>query len=183
MSGIAPLATVVRSDSKLRTVSELVEASKSTNINYASGGNGIVNHLAMKLRKKTTGARMTHIPYKGSAPAMTDLLGGGVDVMFETLPPTLPHIKSGRLRALAVSSASRVSLLPEIPTVAETYPGFEAVPWNLFCVPRGTPHHIIDRLAQKLVDLDTTPAKTRAWVLSEYAKFGKVIQDTGVRIE
>jgi tripartite-type tricarboxylate transporter receptor subunit TctC len=204
MTGIAPLVLLVRSDSKFKSVRDLVEASKgSDNINYGSGGNGVVNHLAMELLKKTTGAKLTHIAYKGSAPSLQDLLGGQIQVMFETIPPSLPHIRSGKLRAIAVSSSSRIPLLQDVPTVAETYPAFDAaVAWTAMSVPKGVPRPIVAKLAGQMFESMNKPAvkekleslgsffepgmneaKTKAWVVAEHAKFRKIIQDAGIKLE
>jgi tripartite-type tricarboxylate transporter receptor subunit TctC len=200
--GRSPLVLVVRSDSKVTNLKELLERSKTQALNYGSGGNGVVNHLAMELVKKTSGAQLTHVPYKGSAPALNDLLGGAIDVMFDTSTVTLPLIKTGRLRPLAVTSATRMEQLPDVPAMAESLPGYEAVTWGMFTVPRGTPRPIVDRLAEKMVEImrnpvvseklavlgtfvtpDSTPAQARAWAVAEHAKWGRIIQDAGVKID
>lgn len=204
MTGIAPLVLLVRSDSKFKSIKDLVEASRATSdINYGSGGNGVVNHLAMELLKKTTGAKLTHVAYKGSAPSLQDLLGGQIQTMFETIPPTLPHIRSGRLRALAVSSSARIPLLQDVPTVAEIYPDFgAAVAWTAISVPKGTPQPIVSRLSAQLFETMHKPAikekleslgsffepgmneaRTKTWVVAEHAKFRKIIQDAGIKLE
>lgn len=204
MTGVAPLVLLVRSDYKYKTLTSLIQAAKGgATINYASGGTGVVNHLAMELLKKATGARMTHIPYRGSGPALTDLLGGQVDCMFETLPPTLPLIRSGKLLPLAVSSLKSVSILPDVPAVEDTYQGFgSCVPWTIVSVPAGTPETIVSKLAKEVFEVMKDPQikakfeslgsffdpsmdqeKTKAWVFSEYAKFGKIIKDGNIKMD
>ena len=111
-------------------------------LNYATPGTGGTNHLATELFILLSGTKMTHIPYKGSGPALNDLLGGQVQLFFGTLS-TLPHVRSGILRAIAVSTAKRIAVLPDVPTVGETVPGYEAVGWWGFCGPKGVPKDIV----------------------------------------
>ena len=124
------------------SVKELIGYAKAQprKLNYASVGEGTPNHLAMELFKTMTGTDIVHVPYKGAAPAVTDLVGGHVQLMFNPMPPLLPHVKSGRLRALAVGSTQRSSALPDIPTVAEAgVPGYEYVTWYSIVAPAKTP--------------------------------------------
>ena len=116
-------------------------------VNYASGGSGVTNHLVMEMFRGAAGVDMTHIPYKGGPPALTDLIGGQVNVMFETSVAVLPFVKQGKLRALAVSSSKRLTAAPDIPTVAELgYPGFSGVPWVAIMAPANTPAPIVAKL-------------------------------------
>ncbi len=119
-------------------------------VNVASSGNGTSIHLSGELFKMMTGTKMTHVPYKGSAPMLTDLLGGQVQVTFDNLPSSISHIKAGKLRALAVTTAQRSEELPDVPTVAETVPGYEASAFFGFGVPRGTPKEIIELLNKEV---------------------------------
>jgi len=119
-------------------------------MNVASSGNGTSIHLSGELFKMMTGTKMTHVPYKGSAPMLTDLLGGQVQVTFDNLPSSIGHIKAGKLRALAVTTAQRSEELPDVPTVAETVPGYEASAFFGFGVPRGTPKEIIELLNKEV---------------------------------
>lgn len=145
--GWSPLLLVVPADSPYRTVADIVNASKAgTQLFYGSGGNGVTNHLAMEMLKRMSGAAFTHVPYKGAAPALTDLLSNNIQLMFETATPTIPMITAGKLRALAISTPKRYPELPGVPTVSETYAGYEAVPWAGFCVPAGVPDPVKARL-------------------------------------
>ena len=119
-------------------------------VNVASSGNGTSIHLSGELFKMMTGTKMTHVPYKGSAPMLTDLLGGQVQVTFDNLPSSIGHIKAGKLRALAVTTAQRSDELPDVPTVAETVPGYEASAFFGFGVPKGTPKEIVDLLNKEI---------------------------------
>jgi tripartite-type tricarboxylate transporter receptor subunit TctC len=149
VAGAAPNLLVVRADSPYRTLKDLVAAAKAQpgKLNYASAGAGTSLHLAMEYFKSVTGTNMTHIPYKGSSPMITDLLGGQIDVMFDNFPNAQPHVKAGTMRALAITSAQRSASLPGVPTVAEQgYPGFEVSPWYGFAAPAGTPRPILEKL-------------------------------------
>ena len=146
---IVPLILVVNPNFPASSVKELVTMAKAKpkDVNYASGGSGVTNHLVMEMFRGAAGIDMTHIPYKGGPPAVTDLIGGQVNVMFETTVAVLPFVKQGKLRALAVSSAKRISSAPEIPTVAELgYPGFSGVPWVAIMAPANTPAPIVAKL-------------------------------------
>src|SRR5438034_5972010 len=137
-----PNVLVVNPSLPVHSVQELIAYAKANpgKLNFASSGSGTSIHLSGELFKVMTGVQMTHVPYKGSAPALQDLLGGQVQLMFDNLPPSLPQIKAGRLRALAVTSATRAPALPDVPTVAEAgLPGFEASSWFGVLAPAGTP--------------------------------------------
>jgi tripartite-type tricarboxylate transporter receptor subunit TctC len=163
-------------------------------VNVASSGNGTSIHLSGELFKMMTGTKMTHVPYKGSAPMLTDLLGGQVQVTFDNLPSSIGHIKAGKLRALAVTTAQRSDELPDVPTVAETVPGYEASAFFGFGVPTGTPKEIVEILNKeinlalqdpamiaKLKELGGTPIPGTAeafgkLVADETAKWEKVVR-------
>jgi tripartite-type tricarboxylate transporter receptor subunit TctC len=159
-------------------------------VNVASSGNGTSIHLSGELFKMMTGTKMTHVPYKGSAPMLTDLLGGQVQVTFDNMPSSIGHIKAGKLRALAVTTATRAEELPDVPTVSETVPGYEASAFFGFGVPHGTPKEIVDLLNKeinlalkdpgmiaKLKDLGGTPIPGSA------ADFGKIVADETAKWE
>lgn len=149
VAGAAPNLLVVRADSPFRTLKDLVTAAKAQpgRLNYASAGAGTSLHLAMEYFKAVTGTSITHIPYRGSSPMVTDLLGGQIDVMFDNFPNAQPHVKAGKMRALAITSVRRNPALPDVPTVAEQgYPGFEVSPWYGFMAPAGTPRFILEKL-------------------------------------
>lgn len=167
-------------------------------ITYASGGTGAATHLAGELLASMGGVKMTHVPYKGAGPATIDLLGGRVSCMFGTILPTLPHIKSGKLRAIGISSLKRSSALPDVPAIAETLPGFEATSFYGIAVPAGTPKAVIAKLNAEIVRIVTapdmreklheqgaeavgdTPAEFAAFFRKQMAKWAKVIKDAGI---
>ena len=198
--GIVPLVLVTHPQSPYKNVQELVAAAKAKPgaINYASSGIGITNHLVMAMFTATAHVDMTHVPYKGGPPALTDLMGGQVQAMFETSVATLPFVKQGRLKALAVSSAERLPAAPEIPTVAEQgYPGFVGVPWVCLMAPAGTPPAIVQKLNVKINEILQSPAvKEQMAVMgvlpmimttdqfntfwrAEITKWGKAVKDSG----
>ncbi|MDB5858158.1 MAG: transporter substrate-binding protein [Ramlibacter sp.] len=156
-----PNVLAVASASPVRTLQEFVELARSKpgRLSYSSGGNGSAAHMAFEALKLRTKITTVHIPYRGTAPAVTDLLGGQVDITFTGVTVLLPHIRSGRLRALAVSSAQRIPSLPDVPTVAESgYPGFEADQWYGLVAPAGTPAARIQKLNAELNRVLATPA-------------------------
>ena len=197
-----PLFLVANPGFPPNSVKELVAHAKANagKISYASGGNGVTNHLAMELFKSTAGVDMVHVPYKGGPPALTDLIAGQVSVMFETGPGALPHVKSGKLKALAVGGLNRSTAAPELPTVAESgYPGFDAVAWIALVAPAGTPPAIINRLHAEIVKMlnlpetkerflalgaepvGNKPEEFAAYLKSEIAKWGKVVKESGAK--
>jgi tripartite-type tricarboxylate transporter receptor subunit TctC len=190
------------------SVSELVSLAKSNpgKLNYASQGSGATSHLTAELFKSMAGGiegplRITHVPYKGSAPALADLLGGQVDMMFDNLGVSLPHVKSGKLRALAVASTRRFRSLPDVPALAETLPGFESVAWFGIVGPPKTSSAIAEKVAagvsealrnpdvlRRLSELSAdplgmTPAETAAFMKQETERWGGVIRSAGVKLE
>jgi tripartite-type tricarboxylate transporter receptor subunit TctC len=154
VAGIARVPNVmeVNPEVPVKTVQEFIDYAKKNpgKLNMASSGNGSSIHLSGELFKAMTGVDMVHVPYKGSAPAITDLAGGQVQVMFDNLPSSISFIKAGRLRALGVTSAQAVPVLPGVPTVAETVPGFEASSWFGVAAPKGTPNEIVDKLNREI---------------------------------
>ncbi len=199
-----PFFIVVSPAFPANTVKELVAYLKANpgKVNFGSAGNGASNHLSTELFMSVTGVSMVHVPYKGSPPAVTDLLGGQIGLMFETGPLVLPHVKNGRLKAIAVGSAQRSSAAPELVTVAESgYPGFETVGWAGLLAPTGTPKEIVTRLNVEVVRilgqaelkerfvslgaelLSSSPEEFGAYIRSETAKWGKVIKDSGVKAD
>jgi tripartite-type tricarboxylate transporter receptor subunit TctC len=187
-----------------RTVKEFIALAKARpgQLNFASSGAGTTLHMSGELFKMMTGTDIVHVPYKGSAPALTDLMAGHVSVMWDNLPASWPYIKSGRLRAIAITSASRYPGLPELPTVSESgVPGYEASAWFGVVVPAATPREIIVRLNSEIIravnlpDMKErfaqqgaipapgTPEDFAAWIRSEIAKWGKVVKVSGARVE
>ena len=187
----------------VKTVAEFIAYVKANpgKINWASSGNGTSVHLSGELFKIMTGVELTHVPYRGSAPALTDMISGTVHVMFDNMPSSLPHIQAGKLRALAVTTAKRSDALPDIPTVGETVPGYEASAFFGMGVPKGTPAEIIDKLNKeintalgdaamkaKLAELGGmlipgSPAEFGHVVSEETDKWAKVIKAGGVTLE
>ena len=194
---------VVSPDVPSRSVPELIAYIKANpgKISYGSGGVGTTSHLAGELFKSLAKVDMTHIPYKGNAPAITDLIGGQTQVMFATMPTVLPYVKTGKLRALAVIGGTRSPSLPDVPTVSETLPGFDVSNWIGIFAPNGTPPSIISKLNTEIVKvmqqpnvqkrLDTEGAKFKvmtpeafgAFQKSEAQKWAKTIRDSGLKPE
>jgi tripartite-type tricarboxylate transporter receptor subunit TctC len=186
-----------------KTVAEFIVYAKGNpgKINMASSGVGTSVHLSGALFMMMTGVQLVHVPYRGAAPALTDMLGGQVQVMFDNLPSSIGHIQGGRLRALAVTTATRAKALPDVPTVAETVPGYEASAFFGMAVPKGTPREIIDKLNRtinqaladpamqaKLAELggtniSGTPEDFGKIVVEETDKWAKVVKATGATAE
>ena len=185
----------------VKTVTEFITYAKANpgKLNMASSGNGSTIHVSGELFKMMTGVAMTHIPYKGAAPALTDMVGGQVQVMFDNIPTSIEYIKSGRLRALAVTTAARSAVLPDLPTVGDYLPGYEASSWYGLGAPKGTPVEIIDKLNKEvnaiLGDAKTkarfaeisatvmigTPADFGKHLADETEKWGKVVRFAGAK--
>jgi tripartite-type tricarboxylate transporter receptor subunit TctC len=198
-----PNVMEVNPDVPVKTVAEFIAYVKANpdKINIASSGNGTSIHLSGELFKMMTGLKITHIPYKGSAPMLTDLLGGQVQVTFDNLPSSIAHIRAGKLRALAVTTAQRSPELPDVPTVAETVPGYEASAFFGFGVTHGAPKEVVDLLNKainealknpgiqaKLKDLGGipvpgSPADFGKFLANETAKWEKVVHAANLSIE
>jgi len=185
-----------------RTVKEFVALARSRpgKLTYASSGNGSPNHLGMELFKQAAGLEMVHIPYKGVAPARTDLFGGHVDSIFDTLRAVLPYQEAGRIRVLAVGSARRSSIAPDLPTIGESgWKGIEVLTWHALLAPAGTPPEIVNRLQTEIrrglmaqkdkfakdgVDVVAgSPAELEAFMRGDMAKWQKVIQTANIRLD
>jgi tripartite-type tricarboxylate transporter receptor subunit TctC len=199
--GTAPSVLVVHPSVPARSLSELIKMIKDAgNYQYGSPGAGTVNHLTTELFAHTAGLRMTHIPYKGSGPALNDLIGGHIPMMFVPIPAAHGNVAAGKLRALAVTSAQRSSLMPEVPTIAESgIPGFDVVLRYGFVAPAGTPRPIIDKLNRELRSalassevikrlafdgaepLSSTPEEYAADIDREETKWSKVVKAIGLR--
>ncbi len=204
MVASAPLALVVSVNSPLRTLADLVAAAKARpdQINFATSGNGTVAHLATELFKKEAGIKLTHIPYKGAAQGLNDVIGGQVEVYVSSIPTLIGHIKNGKLRALAVTSLKRVDDLPQVPTIAESgYKGFEAVTWFGVLGPANLPKDITARLnaeinkalqtpelKKKLGDqgadvAGSTPEQFGKLVRDDMVRWGVVVRESGAKID
>ena len=148
----APNVMVINPSVPATTVAEFIAYAKPNpgKINMGSSGVGTSIHVSGELFKMMTGVQMQHVPYRGSAPMLTDLIGGQVQVAFDNLQPSLPHVKSGKLRGLAVTTTTRSDALPDLPPIADTVPGYEASTWNGVSAPKGTPPEIVDRLNREI---------------------------------
>ena len=187
----------------VKTVAEFIEYAKTNpgKINMASSGSGTSIHLSGELFKAMTGVNIVHVPYRGSAPALTDLLGGQVQVMFDNMPSSVAHIKAGSLRPLAVTTEKRNEQLPDVPTVGETVPGYEASAWFGIGVPKGTPKEIIEKLNKAVQEafedpkvkarlmelggtvLPGTPEDFGKIIAAETEKWKKVVEFSGATVE
>ncbi|MBW8719822.1 tripartite tricarboxylate transporter substrate binding protein [Variovorax paradoxus] len=200
---VVPNVLVVHPSVPAKNLAELVALAKKEpgKLNYASLGNGTAAHLGMEMLKSEAGVDITHVPYKGSAPAVSDLLAGQVQMMVDGLPSALPHVKAGKLRAIALTSLHRAPSLPGLPTIAETYPGFYADAWSGLFAPRGTPQPVVDKLSaevqrilklpdvrEKLTALGAEPvgstqAEFTAHVKREIDKWAKVVRTSGAKVD
>ena len=199
-----PLILVVSAGSPYKSLKELVEAAKANpgKVNMASSSNGTIGHIGGELFQRRAGIKMTHIPYKGAGPAVTDLMGGSVDCFFGNTQAVGGLVTGGRLRALAVTSPKRLANFPDVPTVAELgYPGFEAATWSGLVAPAGTPPEIVARLnaeankalgnkemKQKLYEdgstpLGGTPAQFAEFIRAEHAKWGAAVREAGIKLD
>ncbi|MBN9580411.1 MAG: tripartite tricarboxylate transporter substrate binding protein [Afipia sp.] len=205
VAGIArvPNVMIVPKDFPAKTVAEFIAYAKANpgKVNMASSGNGTSIHLSGELFKAMTGVEMQHVPYRGSAPAITDMLGGRVQVMFDNLPSAISHIRAGTLRALAVTTTARSAELPDVPTVGDTVKGYEASAWFGMGAPAKTPRPIIDKLNKEVnailaepamkakiaelggVTLIGTPEDFGKIIASETEKWAKVVKFAGARVE
>ncbi len=199
-----PNVLVVHPSVKANSVKELVALAKSKpgQLTFASGGNGTTHHLCGELFDRMAGISMLHVPYKGNAPAMTDLLGGQVLVMFDNISNSLPQIRARKLRALAVTGAKRSPALPDVPTLAESgFPGYDVTSWFGLFAPASTPTNVIEKLNAEVIKAlrDTsirerlaqdgieaggdTPAHFKAFVDAELVRWATIVKDSGARVD
>ncbi|HEY2337855.1 MAG TPA: tripartite tricarboxylate transporter substrate binding protein [Burkholderiales bacterium] len=204
LAGVTPNLLVANVNAPVNSVKELIAYAKANpgKLNYASTGNGTSNHLSFELFKAMTGTQVTHVAYKGSAPAVTDLIAGQVELMFDNTPNVLPHVRSGKLKALAVSSKTRSALAPEIPTVDEAgVPGYDVGVWFGVLTVAGTPPDVVRRLNQEMVKILTsaevkerfgkigvevvagTPEHFSGFLKSEVDRWARVIREAGIRAD
>ena len=204
LAASTPNLLVVNPKLRINSVQELIALARSKpgKLNYASAGNGSSNHLCMELFKSLTGVDIVHIPYKGSAPAVTDLIGGQVDAMFDNVPNVLAQVKAGKLRGLAVSSRERSPFVKDLPTVAQSgVAGFDVSVWFGVVAPAGTPQAVIAKLnaqlngilrfdeirhafnSQGVEPAGGTPQEFSAFLMSQSIKWSKVVKDSGAKAE
>ena len=200
--GRQPNMVVVHPGVKAKTVKELLDLARSSpgGVNYGSGGIGTASHLATELLQLSTGTRMNHVPYKGLGPALVDLVGGRTDFIISTMASALPQLKSGKLRALATTTAKRSPFFPDVPTMMEAgVAGYDFTTWYALVVPAGTPKPVMSRLNAELAKIaadatvreqfarqgletaHTSIENSRAYLASEVAKWGKVIKASGAK--
>jgi tripartite-type tricarboxylate transporter receptor subunit TctC len=201
---IAPLLAVAHPEAPFKSLPELITQAKAQpgKINFASSGPGTAQHMAAELLKAQAGIDLQHIPYKGSGPAMTDLLAGQVPLMFDSVTSALTHVRAGKLRALAVTTTARVPQLPEVPTIAESgVPGFQAVGWSGIVLPASTPAALVARIStdiqailrepafrDKVIERGsipdpTTPAAFSEFIQSEIEKWARVAKTANVKLD
>jgi tripartite-type tricarboxylate transporter receptor subunit TctC len=200
----APLVLVVHPGTAIRSVGDIVAMARARpgGLNYASSGNGTGSHLSGELLQALAGIRLTHVPYKGTSPAITDVIGGQVPMMFSVIPTALPQIRAGRLRAIAMTGAQRMPQMPEVPTVAESgLPEFESTLAYGILAPRGTPAAVLEEIRAQIarvaatreyreriefegaVPLQGTPAEFAALIRAQAEKWGKLIRASGIKPE
>lgn len=198
------LVAVTRPTFGANTIQDLVETIRKNpgKVTFGSAGNGTTSHLAGVMFGQQLGLNMVHVPYRGGAPAMTDLIGGQIDMMIEISASSMPQVKGGRIKGLAVSTAERMEAAPELPTLSETVaPGFVVTAWDALMVPVGTPQHVIDRLsaatqkalarpdlkekltARGVMPSYLPPAETAKFIASEHKRWGDAVRASGARVE
>jgi len=203
LTTIVPQVVVVNQDVPVKTIPELIAYTKANpgKVSFGSAGQGASNHLSGELLNAMGGIKRQHVPYKGDAPSIVDLIGGQIQLALPTTVAGLPHVRSGKLRAIGVTSKKRLDSLPDVAAVAETLPGYEAVSWGGVMVPAGTPKEIVNRLnveinkilkmpdvAAKLENLGaiivgSTPEEFDKYVKDEIAKWGKVARDNNIALD
>ncbi len=203
MVGSSPNILVVNPSLPVNSVKDLIALAraKTGSLNFSSSGSGTSVHLSGEMFNIMTGAKITHVPYRGAAEAMTDLIAGRVQLMFATASSGLPFIRSGKVKALAVTSGSRHHTLPDLPAMSETIPGFEVTGWYGFVAPAGTPKPIVDKLnagfvkvlntkelrermsAQGIDPMTSTPAELGKLIRSEIVKWEKVVKESGAKVD
>ncbi len=201
---VGPFLLVVHPSVPAKSVKELIALARAQpgKLNYASAGNGSANHLAMELFKSMAGIDITHVPYKGAPQAVTDVLAGHMNMMFNSIAPMLPHIRAGRVRLLGIASSKRSPQLPDVPTISEAgVPGYEAISWFGLLAPAKTPRAIVARLNAALTQVvhspetrrqfetqgadpvGSTPAEFGALIRAESEKYAKVVKSSGAKVD
>jgi tripartite-type tricarboxylate transporter receptor subunit TctC len=199
-----PLILVVNPGLPAKSVAELIALGKAQPnlLNFGSSGNAAAPHLAGESFKIATGVQMQHVPYKGSAPALTDLIGGQVQLIFDSMPSAMPHVKSRKIRALAVTTAKRSPTVPDLPTIAESgVPGFDISTWYGVWAPAGTPRDIVNRISAEIAKalqqpavrerlaalgaepVGDTPEEFAAYCQSELAKWSRIVKESGAKAD
>lgn len=197
-----PFVVVSRPDAAFKTIPELVDAAKKSRMTYGSAGNGSVNHLLGEMFNTAAGVKLDHIPYRGAAPAMTDLMGGQIDVVFTSLPSVAGSLKAGKLRAIAVTSAKRAAAFDQVPTIAEAgFPSFDVTPWFGLLAPARTPEAVVKKInadvnellkrkdvaesfaAQGAEPYLTSPEEFTRVLRADIQKWGRVVKESGASLD
>jgi tripartite-type tricarboxylate transporter receptor subunit TctC len=197
-----PFVVVSRPDAAFKTIPELVDAAKKSRMTYGSAGNGSVNHLLGEMFNTAAGVKLDHIPYRGAAPAMTDLMGGQIDVVFTSLPSVAGSLKAGKLRAIAVTSAKRAAAFDQVPTIAEAgFPSFDVTPWFGLLAPARTPEAVVKKInadvnellnrkdvaesfaAQGAEPYLTSPEEFTQVLRADIQKWGRVVKESGASLD
>ncbi|MEJ8815669.1 tripartite tricarboxylate transporter substrate binding protein [Variovorax ureilyticus] len=197
-----PLVLVVRAESPIKNLADLKTQGQAKQLTMASAGTGTVGHVGGEMFAKRAGIKVMHVPYKGAGPATTDMLGGQTDIYFATPPSVISMVKTGKLRAIAVTSLKRIDVLPDVPTVAESgYPGFVAEDWKALVAPAGTPPEAINKVNQVMnaalartevitrlkdegsVARGGTPAELGAFLKTENARWGTAVRESGAKLD
>ena len=200
--GLTPQTLVASPKSGFGSLKDFVEKAKATELSYASSGNGSASHLSMELFRTASGAKLSHVPFKGNAEALTQVFGGEIPVMFDAIPGVLAPIKSGKVKALGIASPKRSPFLPDLPTIAEQgYPGFEAVGWIGIAAPARTPEPILKTLQAAIakaleqpemqkrmselafIPVGDTPEQFTAFIKAENAKWAKAVKASGAKVD
>jgi len=202
--GVAPLILVANVDAPFNNVKELIDYAKAHpgKLAYGSSGTGAAAHLTTEYFNSLTGTKMTHVPYKGTAGALTDLIGGQIHMLFDVVSSMGPHIKAGKVKAIAIASEQRVGEVADVPTFSESgLPGFQSSTWGMLLAPAGTPKEIVDRLASEAgtalrsedlrtkfdklgtIPVGNSPQEAAAFLRAEVEKWGKVVRDADVKID
>jgi tripartite-type tricarboxylate transporter receptor subunit TctC len=204
LTSVSPLILVANNDFPARTVAEVIAHAKANpgKLNFGSSGAGAAAHLTMEGLMLATGIKMQHVPYKGTAPALTDLIGGQIGLLFDVPSTMLAHVRAGKIKAIAITAERRIAAAPEVPVFAESgMPGFVAGSWTMTLAPAGTPPEIVNRLAAEtakairtaalkerieamaVVPVGNAPDEAAAFLRAEVAKWGKIIREANVKVE
>jgi tripartite-type tricarboxylate transporter receptor subunit TctC len=203
LAHVLPNIMVVNLDVPAKNVAEFITYLKANpgKVNFASSGNGGISHLAGELFKTMTGTQMTHVPYKGGVAALTDMIGGQVQVMIETSTNALSQARAGKVRAIGISTLKRSPIAPELPPIADTVPGYEITSWTALYAPAGTPKEIVTRLASEMAKLpksktytdqllvmgaeapESSPEQLAAYMQTEIVKWAKLVKESGAKID
>jgi tripartite-type tricarboxylate transporter receptor subunit TctC len=204
LTSVSPLILVANNDFPARTVAEVIAHARANpgRINYGSSGSGAAAHLTMEGLLLATGTKMQHVPYKGTAPALTDLIGGQIGLLFDVPSTMMQHVRAGKIKAIAIAADKRIAAAPEVPVFSESgMPGFTAGSWTMTLAPAGTPAEVVNRLSSEtakairsqalkerieglgVIPVGNTPDEAAAFLRAEVAKWGKIIREANVKVD